>query len=133
MCRPMVRSRTKKPSTQPSGRQYMLRRRHGPWNQTTKRPPAATHPLPHHPPFSCHKVGSVPTCPVAVVTLHSREHLVALGFPAWLRALLFFAPSERKVAAERLGCVLLLSRLTTSWNHEQALPGLTILLKNKEN
>lgn len=31
------------------------------------------------------------------------------------------------------GCVRLLSRLTTSWNREQALHGLTISLKNKEN
>lgn len=30
-------------------------------------------------------------------------------------------------------CVLLLPRLTTSWNREQAPPGLNILLKNKEN
>lgn len=44
-----------------------------------------------------------------------------------------FVALGKRVAAARDGLCPLASRSTTSWSHEQALPGLTILLKNKEN
>lgn len=110
MCRPrtaqQVRSRTRKPGTQPSGRQRVLRRGHRLWNQDppqppdnrTERPGPAAGPLPASILLSCR--GAHPSPPGCCDNRApcAREH-PALGFPAQVRALPLMALSEQ-VAAE---------------------------------
>ena len=89
--------------------------------------------------FPRHAVGFEPTLQGRSDdrTLCSGEHRTQgstgpRGCPGQGQALPSLVLGEQRVAGSDWA-VLLLSRLTIYWNREQALPGLTISLKNKEN